>query len=331
MLNVDKFERIEQSWQEEIFDSEPKHIKTIGVFQFYEENRAGKNPDSLLVLIGQSWYDTLMTHKYHKSFTGIGVFDGITNEDYHAADAISKSYLAKLDICPAEALTPFGESGAMNIGTACHLLALEGPTAFNEQVMECSVKGSTSKAYKEACAANPDMIVLTLGGRDEIINIVEGLKANPQIKKLLDAPGLVEHSVFWKDKGTGLSCKCRPDKLMLDQKIVLDLKFLRAGASMMKKFSWAIKDFGYDMQAAWYTEGILRATGVLCDQFLFPLCENVAPHRTDIWIIDEDHLGDKMFQNHKLLELEVECRKTGKYPNYDPRDTEVKVYAPFTM
>ena len=82
--------------------------------------------------------------------------------------------------------------------------------------------------------------------------------------------GYAEMSVFWQDPATGVQCKCRPDFLVLnaENKVVaiVDVKSTRDASN--GGFSKAIANYGYDVQAAYYTDGLKQAIGYEVPFFL---------------------------------------------------------------
>ena len=71
------------------------------------------------------------------------------------------------------------------------------------------------------------------------------------------ANGMAEMSGFWSDPETGLGCKCRPDWLvMADETItgIVDVKTCTDASA--EGFARSIATLGYDLQAAFYQDGI---------------------------------------------------------------------------
>jgi exodeoxyribonuclease VIII len=75
--------------------------------------------------------------------------------------------------------------------------------------------------------------------------------AHPTVKKLFSLPGVSEASFFWVDDETGIVCKCRPDRYVKSQPIIIDVKT----TDKMELFDKSIHDFRYYVQDSFYSEG----------------------------------------------------------------------------
>lgn len=249
--------------------------------------------------------------------------------EYHAAQAISRSYLKKMQVSPAEAQMQFNSSTAMGLGTAGHLLVLEGPDVFDDKVLEAPTKTAGVK-FTQLAEANPDKVIVGLGGRQQASEMVAGMFNHPQAAEILLASDIkTEVSVFWLDEETGLYCKCRVDFMVPSMSIIGDLKFVQKGGAGERKFRYAMRDYGYDLQAPWYTEGIAKATGQVYEHFLFLVTESVEPNFTGVFEMDRDWMGESHFANHDLLKMEKYCREQGFWPNYDPDNAGIQTLVPY--
>lgn len=256
------------------------------------------------------------------------IFD-LPEEDYHKADAVSRSYLKKLQVSPAEAKVPQDDTTSTGLGKAGHIMVLEGRDKFDDLVIEAPTKTAGVK-FTELAMANPDKVVVALDGRQKAAEAVTGMMCHPQVQEILAAEDIqTEVSVFWRDEETGLICKARIDFMVPSMSILGDLKFVQKGAANERKFRYMIRDYGYDLQAPWYTEGIAKATGQVYEHFLFIVTETETPNMTGVFEMDRDWMGDAHWQNHALLRLEAECRKNGLWPNYDPNNPGIQTLVPY--
>lgn len=91
--------------------------------------------------------------------------------------------------------------------------------------------------------------------------------AHPDARALLQAPGVVESSIYWKDPETGLLCRCRPDKLLAigGRRIAVDVK----STADMDRFAASIEDYRYHVQDAHYRNGFEAHFGQPPDGFVF--------------------------------------------------------------
>lgn len=95
----------------------------------------------------------------------------------------------------------------------------------------------------------------------------EAVLTHPVASEMVES-ATKEISHFWKDEGTGILCKCRPD-MMIDQDIIVDLKTCQDARP--DAFQRSVAKWGYHAQAAWYREGVKQAAGDDRPNFLF-LC-----------------------------------------------------------
>lgn len=250
------------------------------------------------------------------------------DKHYHKADAISRSDLVDLRTLPAARQTEKKETNGMVVGTACHWAILE-PGRFESNVLTAPCKTTAAKAYQIMAEANPEMLVVPEGVVESAKDMRAAVLKHPKAKALLELQdAIAEPSYFWKDEDTGLWCKTRPDMAAPKSKIMADLKFVSAGKADPRKFSWSIRDFGYDLQAAWAIYGAKMATGVLFKEFWFIVCEQDAPHRVAVYQLDEEWLGDAMWKCKELLAIEAACKEAGAWPNFlnDNIDGETLFY-----
>jgi hypothetical protein len=250
-----------------------------------------------------------------------GVFMGITNAEYHRLDAVSRSYLQGLRTVPAEARVKDEHSGSMGLGTAGHTYILE-PHKFDTEVIESKNKTSNSKDFQALVEAYPDKCIVTAGSIEKVREMCVEIYKHPKAREILEADKVIEPTVLWQDEGTGIWCKTRPDIMIPDRRIFADLKFLAPGKADPRKFSWAVRDYGYDLQAAGNILGMKRATGVLYTEFWFIVVETDAPYRVACYQLDEDWLGDALYEWHSLLQVEAECRGAGIWPNFTKDNIE---------
>ena len=88
--------------------------------------------------------------------------------------------------------------------------------------------------------------------------------AHPTAGPLMKMNGVAEHSAFWTDPDTGVLCRCRPDWLVEDNKIIVDLKTAADFSRIQRSF----EDYRYYVQDPFYRAGLKAVTGDDYD-FLF--------------------------------------------------------------
>jgi hypothetical protein len=244
-----------------------------------------------------------------------GIHKDITNEQYHACEAIGRSDLKSIAKVPAGYLYQNSGDG-LAFGAAAHLYMLE-PHLFNNMVIESSAKTTNANDYKKLVEQYPGKHVLTAGSIELIELLAKAIFEHPFAAELLGSSDkIAEPTIFWRDEDEDVWCKARPDLMIPSRRCFADLKFLKEGFSDPKKFLWSVRDYGYDIQAAWNIMGGKKATGVTYPEFWFICVEKAEPYRVGVYQLDDEWLGDTMFDAKNLLKRFVACRAAGDWPNY---------------
>ena len=153
----------------------------------------------------------------------------MTNSEYHANKAVSKSDLDLINRSPLHyinaAQNPKEQTESMLFGSVVHKLVLEPETFAAEYIAapKCDRRTKEGKAHWQEFIDNiTTETVISEEMLTEATAVAEAVRKNPVADKLLKS-GQAEQSYFWTDSETGVECKCRPDYLRSDG-IVVDLK-----------------------------------------------------------------------------------------------------------
>ena len=249
------------------------------------------------------------------AMTNLGLFDNVPSDEYHALDALSSSALKELARSPAhllEYLTHKPEpTAAMHFGTATHSAVLENGLETGA-VIKGPAKSRVAAAWGAFADANPGKIIVTHDEYARIENVVEAIRKHPTASLLL-AGGKAEQSALWKDPATGVYCKCRPDYLRPDNRII-DLK-TSADASP-EGFQRSIMKYKYHWQSAWYLDGMSQVLGTQLEDLVHLVVETEAPYGIGIYVLDNESLDKAREDIKKLLAKYVECLHTGEWAGY---------------
>lgn len=265
---------------------------------------------------------------------GPGIYPDISASDYHGEllrDYVSKSYLKRLDKCPAAAKVPQEDTPAMAFGRASHVLLLEGEAAFfNECAVTPSGINRRTNAGKEEWAAfeaaNAGKALITAEDYLKLVEMRKALNRHPFASKLL-AEGVSEQTVIWQDEETGLMMKCRPDRIPSGNKgVLVDLKTCACAGEY--EFGRDVVKYGYDMGAALYLDGTNEATRKAFDTFCFVAMEKEEPFRTETYMLDAEFITRGRSEYRRLLQIEAECRKNGVWPNYEGVGNLITLFKP---
>lgn len=219
----------------------------------------------------------------------------LTNEEYHAHPAISRSALNAIAQSPLHYwhryLNPKAEAPlptpAMRFGTAVHMAVLE-PELFLESYGEAPDISRATKAGKEAWAEaeSTGKTLLTNVELTAIEQMHTKLWEHQAAAKALRAPGINEGSYIATCPDTDLEIKCRPDRL-LESGWIIDLKTTQDASA--KAFAKSTANFGYHVQAAFYLH-TLRSLGVQPKGFIIVAIEKSAPYAVQVFRLSEESI-----------------------------------------
>jgi hypothetical protein len=231
-----------------------------------------------------------------------------TNSDYHADTShVSASMLKALHQSPriyqaryiAETIKST-ETPSMRLGTAVHTLALERDR-FHEEYAVSPFSDARKKDHKDWARAHADKERLTFKEGFTVTKCVEGLHRIPVVSKLLEADGVVEESIRVEDSLTSAPCKVRADKVLPEQKIILDIKTIQTISD--RSIRYACEDFGYHIQDAHYRSCWANYTATDIDdwQMIFAFVETQEPFRCRPVVLDADSQWVGMDLRQSLL------------------------------
>lgn len=246
--------------------------------------------------------------------------------DYHRHPAVSKSHLDQVARSPLhywaryldpKRVTP-EPTPAMLIGSAVHTHVLELDTWDDRYVMAPDGVDRRTKTGKETWAAfeaeAASRTVLSKADTELVQAMGRAVYGHPAAAFLLGRPGLAEQTYLWTDEATGLECKCRPDWMTKDGSLIVDLKTTEDASPT--GFRKSIGNFRYHVQAAWYLDGIERATGRRPEQFLFVCVEKKPPHAVAVYAASPEMVATGALTAEADLARLALCRESGEWPGY---------------
>jgi len=203
------------------------------------------------------------------------------------------------------------DSAAFKFGRAFHT-RVEEPEQFGKfYVTDEKIKTSRGKAYDELCAANPGKTVLNYSAYKEVIDMGDALIGRPEVKEILK-DATIESVIEWTDPDFGVKCKGMVD--VYKDGIVYDLK--TASEADPGNFFYAIKKCKYQMQAAFYLDGMKAVTGNDHLDFYIIAAEKKEPYNYAIYKMNNNFLAEGQEMYKKALHLYVSCMKFGQWPSY---------------
>lgn len=240
----------------------------------------------------------------------------MTEKEYRAHPAVSRSQLFRLRESPEKFRyyedNPEEPTAALIFGQLLHAMVLQPDTV--DRYFDITSLGRTTKGFKKQQAELAEGVTLvTQSEFVQAVRMKKKLESVDYVCQLLS--GEREKPFFWKDELTGEECKCRADCITningLD--IIVDLKTAE-NADTDTFMRHAIK-YGYDLQAAMYSEGVRKCTGKEC-AFVFIVIEKKPPYAVNILQADKAFVTHGFDMFRELLGIYHECKQTGNWYGY---------------
>jgi len=238
---------------------------------------------------------------------------------YHAHDSISNSGLKLIGRSPAHFnQQPKREpTRSMIIGSALHMAVLEPDLFYETYMLLHGCEDRRSKDYKDAKEQFGEEFVLVSSECSKVEGISESLWS--KFGELLSLPGHNELSGFVADPETGVMCRHRFDKLTKCG-IAIDLKTTVDARS--DAFSRSIHTYGYNQQAAFYSDQYEWITGNQLTDFIFIAIESESPYAAKLYRIGSQSLEIGREQYRAALNRYAECKASGFWPGYECANIE---------
>lgn len=245
-----------------------------------------------------------------------GIYDNVPFKDYLAIEAVSNSYLGRLDKCPANAKIEQEDTDSLILGRATHAFILEGNEAFKKDFAIAPKVDRRTKAgnakWADFVTANAGKEIISFDDSEKLMGMRMSVYDHPFAAKILSG-GVKEQTIIWRDAETGVICKCRPDGVLDDSKKVLaDLKTTNNADEIA--FGRAVIKYGYAKQAGMYLDGYNYVKKADFDSFIFIAVEPKPPYRVEVYLIADDFVKYGRYEFRRLLEIDQRCKKQGRYP-----------------
>ena len=218
-------------------------------------------------------------------------FDAYINEPGYMHSSMIKNFVPGHGSISAYELSDIRPiSSGFKPGTLGHTAVLEFNELHNRYICMPKVDARTKqgKEMKRMAQDQATQEGKELIDQDEFTRALrwrENILADPYAKKLM-ANGLTaqnELSGFWKHPG-GVDACLRLDRHLPEPKIIIDAKFMAEGSP--DKFRRDVFKYRYDIQAAWYIDGMKEITGEDYD-FMFLVCEKNWPWNVQLYRIED--------------------------------------------
>ena len=251
----------------------------------------------------------------------------MTEQEYNKAPGIRRSLLWEIRRSPAHLKwrmeNPPEATPALIFGQALHA-ALLTPEDYGRQFAVMPNADRRTKAGREAwdaaAAEAQGRTQIAFDWAEQIADMVQAVRGNPMAARLLDGPH--ETSYFWADTLTGEACKCRTDAEsdIGDMHLIVDVKSCQDAST--DAFIQDALHYGYDVQAAMYTDGYKAVTGREAT-FVFIAVEKNPPYAVNILQADTLFMQHGQDRYRHLLGLYHECRQRNQWPGYTGFDGDI--------
>jgi hypothetical protein len=258
----------------------------------------------------------------------VGVFPGVPEHVYRGAPGINQSLLSAILRSPKQARWrmqyPTAPTASMQLGTAVHCAVLE-PEKFAERYVRAEFddfRSKDAKAWRDEQQAAGRIVLKHSSDShpgdpsewDRVQAIAEAATSHPMLSKVLNGAHR-ELALWWKHADDTL-CKGLIDAYHPGYRLALDLKTVPAGGAAERDFARKVFDFDYALQAAFYMDGYLAATGEVPTGFIFACVETEPPYDIALYVLDTEWVLQGKKRYHRAIEILAECVATDCWPGY---------------
>lgn len=245
----------------------------------------------------------------------------MTEREYRAAEGVSRSQLWRLHEGSPEKFMyaeehPEEPTPALIFGQMVHKLVLE-PETFTDEFAVAPDVDRRTKDGKAAWALFAEMnegkTIVKAEDYDTACAMRNALMENDLVMKLLS--GKHEVPLFWTDEMTGEKCKVRLDCFtpLTNGAIVIDYKSTNDAST--ESFMRSAVNYGYDFQAAMYSEGVKKVTGKDA-VFYFIAQEKEPPYAFNVLAADDRFVKRGFGIFRELIGTYHECKVSGNWYGY---------------
>jgi hypothetical protein len=251
---------------------------------------------------------------------GTGYIWDVSDDEYFAdaGNSVSNSELKDYRTDPdlyyqrhiTKSIPPLKKDN-LTFGSGTHAWFLI-PEMFDSLVVEIPEEvlakngAKSTKAYREFADEHPSKMLLK---EKEILQIKAMGRAamnDPTIASLLTDDGITEQPIKWVDSITGLTCRCKTDRLL--GRATVDLKTYSGNPRDMWAVARHIESMGYHNQAAFYQDGVTEFTDEV-RPFVFIFIGKEPPYPTATITLSQDWIDAGREKNRSSLNSLSESRK----------------------
>lgn len=181
---------------------------------------------------------------------------------------------------------PVEDTPALQIGRLTHTLTFE-PAQFDAEYAVWTGGVRRGKEWEAFQAANEGRTIFKPEEIDLAVAMANAVKAHPLVQPYL-VGGQFEVPIQWTDPFTGIVCKAKPDWIIPQRRILLDLKTCRSIEG--RRFGMDAARYGYHCQMGHYAAGCEHGLGWIPKTVLLVAVEKDPPHDVALFIVGVDDL-----------------------------------------
>lgn len=207
-----------------------------------------------------------------------------------------------------------------DFGTAAHRLVL-GVGADFASIDAPDWRSKAAREFRDSCRET-GVTPLLLKDAETVQAMADKLSSHTLAMRLL-SEGEPEVSAYALDEETGVMRRGRFD--WLHPTLLVDYKSTAtANPRDLAGRYGVVKKWGYDQQAAWYTD-LARDLGHPVAAFAFIFQEKTAPYQVTVAYVDDSDLWEARARNREALERFRDCTQSARWPDYLPNDAAARL------
>lgn len=210
-------------------------------------------------------------------------------------------------------------SAAANFGSAVHSTVFGGPEVVTVVAEDWRTKAARERRVESLAARK----IPLLGGEVERCAAIAARASQAILALGAETDSIKEATIIWSEGGA--VCRCRPDLISADKRLVVDLKItgvsLGNGGANRQFFNQ-----GYDMQAAFFERGLdaLDLEGRGRRRIIYLFVESEPPHAALPLLVSEGTLMIARKRMNAAISIWKRCLAANVWPSYatEPVPTE---------
>lgn len=130
-----------------------------------------------------------------------------------------------------------------------------------------------------------------------------------------------ETSMYGKDASTGLAVKIRPDAMILEENLGVNIivSFKTTSASSVETFMRDCAKFRYELSEGMYLKVASQITGRQFTGTLMVMLQTVIPYQVAVFYWDAEDIEIGKYKYEQALDIVKQCRDAGRWPGFDAK------------